>query len=130
MRDTIKPMWETPENENGGSWVFDVKGDEAEQAFIEIAMAAVGERVLQDAKESFHEICGLSFTAGKGGSFRIKIWNRDKDKEKSQNSKVNQNIPLITQGKGDKYYYRPHQKAKGGKSYGKRGSTSGGGRRR
>eukprot|EP00954_Amorphochlora_amoebiformis_P029808 1393692-Amorphochlora_amoeboformis.AAC.2 len=43
MREDIKPMWECPENENGGAWVFDVKIDEAEKAFLEAAMAVVGE---------------------------------------------------------------------------------------
>ncbi|GAB5363729.1 hypothetical protein AAMO2058_000908700 [Amorphochlora amoebiformis] len=75
MREDIKPMWECPENENGGAWVFDVKIDEAEKAFLEAAMAVVGERVLKDAKECFTEITGFSFTLPRSGA-RIKLWVR------------------------------------------------------
>mmetsp|Transcript_6027 Transcript_6027/g.8358 ORF Transcript_6027/g.8358 Transcript_6027/m.8358 type:complete len:195 (-) Transcript_6027:92-676(-) len=130
MRESIKPMWETRENENGGAWVFDVKADVTEMAFIEVCMAAVGERILEDAKESFQEITGLSLTMGKQG-YRIKIWNRDKTK--NSKDKLNKEIPHLTKGGlHEGCTYKAHKAGrnfKGGKGGRSGGGRSGGNRR-
>mmetsp|Transcript_2699 Transcript_2699/g.3715 ORF Transcript_2699/g.3715 Transcript_2699/m.3715 type:complete len:196 (+) Transcript_2699:94-681(+) len=123
MRENIKPMWEDPENEHGGAWVFDVKTDNAETAMLEASMATVGERILAEPKESCSEVTGLSMTMQKSGS-RIKIWNRDKNKNDMK--KLNMEIPHLTKsGAIEGCYYKMH---KGGrKNYkGRAGGRSGG----
>mmetsp|Transcript_2687 Transcript_2687/g.4185 ORF Transcript_2687/g.4185 Transcript_2687/m.4185 type:complete len:195 (-) Transcript_2687:133-717(-) len=122
MRENIKPMWETRENEHGGAWVFDVKVGNAENAFLEASMAVVGEKILAEPKESCSEVTGLSMTMQKAGTSRIKIWNRDKSK--NDKNKLNKDIPHLTKD-GTECYYKAH---KGGKNYkkGRAGGRSGG----
>ncbi|UMM25742.1 hypothetical protein L5515_005438 [Caenorhabditis briggsae] len=75
FRDDIQPMWEVPENANGGRWLIAVdksKQDMVDAIWLEILMALVGEQFGKDMES----ICGLVCNVRGKGS-KISVWTKD-----------------------------------------------------
>lgn len=75
FRDKIQPMWEVPQNANGGRWLIVVdrsKQDVVDSIWLEILMAMVGEQFGQDMES----ICGLVCNVRGKGS-KISVWTKD-----------------------------------------------------
>ncbi|RKP39850.1 translation initiation factor eIF 4e-like domain-containing protein, partial [Dimargaris cristalligena] len=67
MKEGIKPTWEDPRNQNGGSYVFRIKTAQTPEVWRDLLMLLVGEQ-LQDCISSRDEICGVSVS---------RRWNTD-----------------------------------------------------
>lgn len=79
MREDIKPMWEAPENKDGGAWAIHVSPKRVQDFFINlVAEMLTGELVATEQDT----ICGLSVSP-KFQGFSIKIWNNDVNKVES-----------------------------------------------
>uniref|UniRef100_A0A1I7U3T8 eIF-4F 25 kDa subunit n=2 Tax=Caenorhabditis tropicalis TaxID=1561998 RepID=A0A1I7U3T8_9PELO len=75
FRDGIQPMWEVPENSNGGRWLIVIdrtKPDIVDAIWLEILMAMVGEQFGKDMES----ICGLVCNVRAKGS-KISVWTKD-----------------------------------------------------
>lgn len=74
MRKHIFPLWEKPENIDGGTWSVSVPKLIASDIMLELSMALLGE-TLVDNMNMMSEINGISITP-KYNSSVIKIWNK------------------------------------------------------
>ncbi|CAL2037661.1 hypothetical protein CAEBREN_06394 [Caenorhabditis brenneri] len=76
FRDGIQPMWEVPENANGGRWLIVIDRSKTpemvDMVWLEILMALVGEQFGQDMEA----ICGLVCNVRGKGS-KISVWTKD-----------------------------------------------------
>jgi hypothetical protein len=84
MRKGINPVWEDPQNKNGGNWSFIVSKKIGIETWTELSCMTVGESLLntklQNHKDNLgnYLINGISI-AIKLKSFVLKIWNSDKN---------------------------------------------------
>ena len=79
MRKHVFPLWEEPENINGGYWSIKVGKDESSELWEEITMSLIGGYF---TKENMDDITGISISPKPKASL-IKIWHghsRKKDK--------------------------------------------------
>lgn len=73
MRENTPPLWESPENIQGGAWSFMVNSDKnIENIFHNIASGILGESLISNEKY-MKLITGLTVTP-KSNSFIVKIW--------------------------------------------------------
>jgi hypothetical protein len=72
MKQNFLPLWESPENINGGSWSFMVSKEHMEKTFYLLSSSILGNQLTLDV-ENMNYINGLSVTP-KSNSFIIKIW--------------------------------------------------------
>ncbi|CAB3402679.1 unnamed protein product [Caenorhabditis bovis] len=76
FRDGIQPMWEVPENQNGGRWLINIeKGRPPEMVdtiWLEILIALIGEQFDQDMESICGIVCNMR---GKGS--KISVWTKD-----------------------------------------------------
>ncbi|CAL2052847.1 unnamed protein product [Caenorhabditis brenneri] len=76
FRDGIEPMWEVPENQNGGRWLITIdKGRTPEimdTIWTEILMAMIGEQFGDDIES----VCGIVCNVRGKGS-KISVWTRN-----------------------------------------------------
>lgn len=76
FRDEIQPMWEVPENANGGRWLIVIDRSKTpemvDMIWLEILMALVGEQFGKDMEA----ICGLVCNVRGKGS-KISVWTKD-----------------------------------------------------
>lgn len=75
MRKGVLPQWEDPSNINGGYWSFKVQKKSANEVWLQLTSAFVGNTLLKDAKMS-GEITGISVSP-KISNCVMKIWNGD-----------------------------------------------------
>eukprot|EP00474_Spongospora_subterranea_P009344 CRZ09802.1 hypothetical protein [Spongospora subterranea] len=76
----IQPMWEDPQNANGGKWIVFMKNDRAQldSYWENLILGLIGETVDSDGDE----ICGAVISRRRGAD-RIAVWNKcSDDKEK------------------------------------------------
>lgn len=73
MRDDIFPLWETPENVNGGTWNIIVPRKTANKIWIELSCLTIGMTLLN---KHFNSINGISIRPKFSNSI-IKIWTKD-----------------------------------------------------
>lgn len=82
FKDNIQPMWEVPENANGGRWLINIeKGTSPavmDLIWLEILIAMIGEQF----GEEMEQICGLVCNVRNKGS-KISVWTRDCNAEES-----------------------------------------------
>lgn len=78
MREGIDPMWEHPENRNGGICSFRVEMHNALEMYEHLCM----HMVLNLICDIPNDITGISFMP-KGHTAFVKIWNKDKDNDLS-----------------------------------------------
>ena len=73
MKNNISPLWEDPENINGGCWSFKVLDTEAEKLWTELSCYLVCNQLIEDS----NDIIGLSICLKKNNFSVIKIWNKN-----------------------------------------------------
>lgn len=77
FRDGISPLWEDPENRNGGIGSIQVVLQKSLKLWLDIGSRVVGENLMDD----MDDINGISITSRKEQSV-IRIWNKNSKKEK------------------------------------------------
>lgn len=115
----VKPIWEDPRNVRGGSWTFRVPKAAAQEFWLSVCLAAIGER-LQEAVKSDRitfkdDICGISFRP-RFTSTLITIWNRDGDHEQGIQriaKTVIETVPQDIKPNEGSYYYKKHSEHDG-----------------
>jgi len=115
----VKPVWEDPRNERGGSWTFRVPKENAKQFWQEVCLLAIGEK-LQNAVESnrLHfrdDICGVSLSV-RFSSTLITIWNRDAEHKEGVErilKTVLDALPSELTPREGSYYYKRHSEHAG-----------------
>ncbi len=111
MRKGVPPIWEAPENKNGGEYSYVLYGgnagteDQRIQAWVEVSMACIGEYLFCDAQDTYDDVVGVSYSP-QARSAVIKIWNRDSKKGDQKKNKVF----AIPQLKGRLKRYKAHKK--------------------
>lgn len=73
MREGISPLWEDPENINGGCWSFKIHIDNADELWEDLSIYLVGDQLYTNDKDS---VLGLSLCLKKNNNVVIKIWNK------------------------------------------------------
>ena len=74
----IKPLWEDPENSNGGSFNFLVTKSAAPEIWKNLLLSIIGGS-LQINSDDNDCILGVTIGPKTEGKFGIEIWNRNKD---------------------------------------------------
>lgn len=115
----IKPIWEDPRNEKGGSWTFRVPKSQAPEFWKEVCMMAIGEQlqaaVDSDRKTFRDDICGISLGV-RFNSMLVQIWNRDGSHEAGiQNilTTILSNLSADFAPREGSYYYKKHSEHSG-----------------
>jgi hypothetical protein len=87
MKNDNKPIWEVPENIQGGSWSFKILEDKAYNLFEDLSTYLVCEKLCPTITD---EIMGLSICLKKNNNVIIKVWNNN---SKNNSLKfINENI--------------------------------------
>jgi hypothetical protein len=101
MKTGYKPLWDSPENQNGGSWSKKVDISNIQNVFIELMVECVTNELLTKKKESL-----VGVTVSPKGHFSIvKIWNTTTDV--NDRSCLNQTMQLFPIG--DDITYTAHK---------------------
>lgn len=95
MRDNITPIWEDPNNKNGGVWSILVSSDKAFELWEKLSVDLVSNIIFDES------INGISINQ-KNNVFIIKIWNNNK------NLKNSTKLPSYLNVFGN-IIYRPHK---------------------
>jgi len=74
----IKPMWEDPENEHGGKWVFTFKN--MDKGMIDTAWENTVLGLVGETLDGGNEIAGAVLSRRKAGD-RIAVWNKHRESE-------------------------------------------------
>jgi hypothetical protein len=110
MRGKIIPMWEHPENSNGGCWSIKIDISESFKVFTRILAYICGETSMytSDMENMSNQINGISLCQKNNYSCIIQIWNRDKT-----NNQITLLPKDITERFSYEIIYRPHIPEKG-----------------
>ena len=101
MKAGYKPLWETPENEGGGSWSKKVDISNIQTVFIDLMVHCVTNELLVKQKETLTGI-----TVSPKGQFSIvKIWNTTTSVH--ERSCINHKMPTFSVG--DDVTYTAHK---------------------
>ncbi|KAJ1928187.1 hypothetical protein IWQ60_002265 [Tieghemiomyces parasiticus] len=73
MKEGIKPTWEDPRNQEGGSYVFRIKKPHTSEVWRDLLLLLIGEQ-LQDCIAADDEICGVSISS-RWNSDLFQIWH-------------------------------------------------------
>ena len=71
----ILPLWEDPENTNGGVWSFKINKEDAESIWFKLCMYMIGETICSDTNMAM-TVNGISISPKKNFCI-VKIWNND-----------------------------------------------------
>jgi translation initiation factor 4E len=118
MRRGVRPIWEVPENENGGSWSKKIATKDIHEIALDLMVHAATEAVLTSRGDTF---VGVS-TSPKGDFNIVKLWNT--------NASITSRALLNTEMKmtiTDDVVYTPHNKRGTGGSGGYHRCGGGGG---
>jgi len=91
MRKGINPLWEDPQNLNGGCWSFKIGKGNIKQYWSELSIFLLGENIAKKEKL----INGLSISPKKTFCI-IKIWNSDKKNSSKDQLNKKMDIPFDT----------------------------------
>ncbi len=83
----IMPLWEDPENREGGVWSFKIDKEDAERIWFMLCMHMIGETVCDDMNLSM-DINGISISPKKNFCI-VKIWNK---------TCINSQVDILSQG--------------------------------
>ena len=75
MKNDIKPLWEDPNNINGGCWSFKLLESNAKELWEELSMLITTNSLLN--KNVNDELVGLSICIKKNNYCVIKVWNKN-----------------------------------------------------
>lgn len=81
MKNDIKPIWEDPQNKNGGRWSFKVKDTQSQELWDDLALYLVSGNI----SRAMNEINGISITKKKSGWVVLKIWNNNTNNSSIKN---------------------------------------------
>lgn len=101
MRRGFRPVWEVPENENGGSWSKKIPTDELYDAAMDLMVYSTTNHLIADRPET---LVGFS-TSPKGEHNVIKIWNTSS----TLNTKALLNTDMTHFKITDDVAYTPHR---------------------
>jgi Eukaryotic initiation factor 4E len=101
MRQGFKPLWDSPENENGGSWSKKVDITNIQNIFIDLMVHCASNELLIKNKES---LAGITVSP-KGNFSIVKIWNTNISVYDRSN--INNKIKLFPVG--DDVTYTAHK---------------------
>jgi len=73
MKAGIRPIWEDPENANGGFWAVRVRREDTELTWKELVLAAIGEQ-FGPVLSNVDDICGVSVSP-RQYDYIIQVWN-------------------------------------------------------
>ncbi len=74
MRDGYRPLWDAPENDNGGAWSMKVDAAQTQEVLIDCMVHCLAQSVLKDHNDT---VVGVTVSP-KGNFHIIKIWNTKK----------------------------------------------------
>jgi len=73
MKSGIRPIWEDPENANGGFWAMRVRREDTDLLWKELVLAAIGEQ-FGPVLSNDDDICGVSVSLRQFDNI-IHVWN-------------------------------------------------------
>jgi len=73
MKAGIRPIWEDPENANGGFWATRVRKEDTAHAWKELVLAAIGEQ-FGPVLSNDDDICGVSVSVRLHDNV-VEVWN-------------------------------------------------------
>eukprot|EP01110_Echinostelium_bisporum_P012950 TRINITY_DN808_c0_g1_i1.p1 TRINITY_DN808_c0_g1~~TRINITY_DN808_c0_g1_i1.p1 ORF type:complete len:219 (+),score=50.04 TRINITY_DN808_c0_g1_i1:139-795(+) len=73
MKAGIRPIWEDPENANGGFWAMRVKKEDTQLAWKELVLASIGEQ-FGPVLSNDDDICGVTVSLRQYDNL-IEVWN-------------------------------------------------------
>ena len=73
MRENVSPIWEDPNNKNGGCWSIKIPVEKSLEIWIKLSAYIVGEMLVEDSLT----INGLSICAKNPVTSVVKIWNNN-----------------------------------------------------
>jgi hypothetical protein len=73
MREDVSPLWEDPQNINGGCWSFKILEDNAEELWTDLTVSLLANKLYMNDND---EILGLSLCLKKNNNVVVKIWNK------------------------------------------------------
>lgn len=100
MRSDIKPLWEDPNNKNGGCWTFKVSSSDVFEAWKTVSARLISETLITDTSH----LTGLSLSPKKGEFAIIKIWNSKSSIGSAMSNLSLNDVPLLN---GAKSLYTP-----------------------
>ena len=98
MREGIEPLWEDPQNVNGGCWSFKISKGNIKKYWTELSIYLLGENITKKEKL----VNGLSISPKKTFCI-IKIWNNDKNSNDKNLINKKMDIPF------DSCIYKQHK---------------------
>jgi translation initiation factor 4E len=98
MREGIEPLWEDPQNVNGGCWSFKIPKGNIKKYWAELSIYLLGENITKREKL----VNGLSISPKKTFCI-IKIWNNDKNSNDKNLINKKMDIPF------DSCIYKQHK---------------------
>jgi len=120
MKEDILPIWEVPDNINGGYWSFRVDRDKVDDIWTKLSIQLITENICNSSSSKSelqqteqldkiikHDINGISISP-KAVNAVIKIWNNDSSYCKLDDIKSITNIKL----ESSYTFYRPHKQHK------------------
>jgi len=116
MKEDILPIWEVPDNINGGYWSFRVDRDKVDYIWTKLSIQLITENICNSTSSSNseqqgeiikHDINGISISP-KAVNAVIKIWNNNSSYCKLDDIKYVTNIEL----ESSYTFYRPHKQHK------------------
>lgn len=90
MRDGINPLWEDPNNKNGGCWSFKISKNDVYKTWNDLSVHLIGENITKEIDNSLN-INGISISPKKCFSI-VKIWSKN---NKNINNYLSKKIPNI-----------------------------------
>ena len=81
MRNDITPIWEDPNNKNGGCWSIKIPVEKSFELWIKISMYIIGESLTDDE----YLVNGISICAKNTTTSVVKIWINDNNKSSIKN---------------------------------------------
>ena len=74
MKNDITPLWEDPNNINGGCWSFKIQEEYGDEMWVDLSIYLVCNQLCPTIAD---DIIGLSICLKKNNSIIIKIWNKN-----------------------------------------------------
>ena len=71
MKEGVLPVWEDPNNINGGCWSFKILEDHSAELWEDLSVALVCNKITSN-----DDIMGLSICLKKNSNVVVKIWNK------------------------------------------------------
>lgn len=87
MKDNITPIWEDPDNINGGCWSYKIQEEDAPELWEDLSVYLICNQLCPTIND---ELVGLSICLKKNNNIVIKIWN--KNSKNNSLKLINENI--------------------------------------